>query len=316
MASVRTDHRTSIVTCLLVVAIGTATGCARRGTYLEDPVGETHTTSSSTAGARPQGVDEPRATIGVVVTEELRAACGLPHRQQAARFSFDGRRLRANGDDDLAGVVRCLASDRLGDAALVIVGHTDPRGDEEYSEKLGLHRADVAREYLVERGIAHERIAIRSHGARDAKGTSEPSWALDRYVELRLAEPRSQAGMPVPQFDGAGTNREGQGGGAAGQAADATRGTVQQAPSAPSAPSAPVVIQTVPPAPVAVPPAATVNPPAGTPTSPTTPTTPTSPATPAPPTTPPSAPAPSASGTPVPSVPPPPPVGGTAPPTR
>jgi outer membrane protein OmpA-like peptidoglycan-associated protein len=246
MPSVRSDRRTSIVTCLLVVAFGTVTGCARRGTYLEDPVGETHTPSSSTAGARPQGVDEPRSAIGVVVTEELREACGLPRRQQAARFSFDGRRLRPNGEDDLAGVVRCLASDRLGEASLVIVGHTDPRGEEDYSEKLGMHRADAAREYLVDRGIAHERIAIRSQGARDAKGTNESSWALDRFVELRLAEPRSQAGMAIPKFDGAGTGTSGRA-----QAPEAAR------PAAPvqAAPPAQTTAPTVPPPPSPPPPA-------------------------------------------------------------
>lgn len=318
MRRARSDHHTSIVTCLLVVAISTVTGCARRGTYLEQPIGETHTTSSSTGGARPQGVDEPRATIGVVVTDDLRAACGLPRHQQAPRFSFEGARLRPNGDDELAGVVRCLASDRLGDASLVIVGYADPRGEDDYSEKLGLHRADAARQYLVDRGIAHERIAIRSEGSRDAKGTSEPSWALDRRVELRLAEARSQAGMPVPKFDGAGTAQQGEG--AASQAQRATQPGMAPAPQpAQQGAAPPAVVQTIPPAPAVVPPSTSVNPPGSVAPGSTAPSTP-PPPTPSPPGSgSPVSPTPPPGGAPAPSVAPPglpPGAGGPTPPTR
>lgn len=198
-------HRTSsffrsmAVTSLCVVAFGTTAGCARRGTtHLEDPVGETHTTSSSTGGARAQGTDEPRATIDVVVTEEIRVACRLQTHARATRFSFDGPRLRPNGDDSLSAIARCLATDSLADRALQIVGFTDPRGTDEYTDKLGLHRADAAKQYLVDHGVAGERIAITSKGSRESKGTNEATWQHDRRVELSLAEPRSREGLSLP----------------------------------------------------------------------------------------------------------------------
>lgn len=198
-------HRTSsffrslILTSLGVVAFGTTSGCARRGmTHLEDPVGETHTTSSSTGGARAQGTDEPRAAIDVVVTEEVRVACRLQTHERAPRFSFDGPRLRPNGDDVLGAIARCLAMDSLSDRALQIVGFTDPRGTDDYTDKLGLHRADAAKQYLIEHGVVGERIAITSRGSRDSKGKDEATWQHDRRVEVSLAEPRSKEGLSLP----------------------------------------------------------------------------------------------------------------------
>lgn len=165
-----------------------ATSCgAMRGPDLVQPVGETHTTASATGGARAQGVDGPAAPIVVAVADEVRRACDLStDRIRTSSFSVESARLRPRGDDTLARIAACVASGRLGDEPILLVGHTDPRGEPEYNRQLGEYRAIAAKQYLVELGISAGRIAVESRGARDAKGTDEASWARDRTIEIRI----------------------------------------------------------------------------------------------------------------------------------
>lgn len=172
-------------------------GCARDAVVLEQPIGQTHTTTSATGGARPVGTDDPNEAIGVVIDESLRVACNLTHHETPPRFAVEKSRLRPLGDDVLAAVARCLAGDKR-DAGLSIVGHADHRGADEYNDKLGLLRAQRARDVIVGHGVATERIAVTSRGARDAKGTDAASWSADHRVELVLSAPRAQAGLEMP----------------------------------------------------------------------------------------------------------------------
>jgi peptidoglycan-associated lipoprotein len=173
--------------CLVAAVALLATGCAKKGPDLVQPVGETHTTASSTGGGRPQGTDVPTSPIGIVLAEDVQRACSLPQdRSHAPSFALDSARLRARGEDILAKVAACVVSGRLGDEPLMVIGHTDPRGAAAYNQQLGLYRAIAAKQYLVELGVPASRISTESHGERDAKGTDEASWALDRTVEVRI----------------------------------------------------------------------------------------------------------------------------------
>jgi peptidoglycan-associated lipoprotein len=69
---------------------------------------------------------------------------------------------------------------------MLLVGHADPRGDEEYNYVLGQRRADEVRRALGSLGLASERVSTSSRGEMDAAGTSEETWRGDRKVEVRL----------------------------------------------------------------------------------------------------------------------------------
>ena len=49
-------------------------------------------------------------------------------------------------------------------------------------------RADSVAKYLFDKGLDKKQAATTSRGAMDAKGTDEPSWALDRRVDIMLAD--------------------------------------------------------------------------------------------------------------------------------
>jgi outer membrane protein OmpA-like peptidoglycan-associated protein len=178
-------RRAALCTCLLVTACG-----RDRSPPLEQPIGETHTSASPLAGARQQGQDARSGSVAVEVAESVRRACDLPDEpREAPRFDFDSAQLLPRGEDILARVASCVTARRLGDASLRIVGRTDPRGDAAYNQELGLYRALAAKQHLLDLGVPSDRIVVESRGERDARGTDEASWVLDRRIEVRVDEP-------------------------------------------------------------------------------------------------------------------------------
>jgi len=52
---------------------------------------------------------------------------------------------------------------------LLITGHTDSKGSDEYNQSLGYRRAESVKEYFANRGIAAERIKVNSKGEKEPK---------------------------------------------------------------------------------------------------------------------------------------------------
>jgi peptidoglycan-associated lipoprotein len=71
---------------------------------------------------------------------------------------------------------------------LVVEGHCDERGSNEYNLSLGENRAISLRTRLVELGVAAERIQTRSYGEEKpaVAGSGEEVWRLNRRGEFAL----------------------------------------------------------------------------------------------------------------------------------
>ena len=69
-----------------------------------------------------------------------------------------------------------------------IAGHADDRGSDEYNVALGQRRAASAKRYLVDQGIAADRIDVVSFGEERpaAMGSGEESWAKNRRDEFEI----------------------------------------------------------------------------------------------------------------------------------
>jgi outer membrane protein OmpA-like peptidoglycan-associated protein len=72
-----------------------------------------------------------------------------------------------------------------------IVGHTDSTGSDAINDPLSVNRAASVRNYLADRGVAAQRVAIDGRGAREpiAENTSEAGRARNRRVEIFVGEP-------------------------------------------------------------------------------------------------------------------------------
>lgn len=90
---------------------------------------------------------------------------------------------------DLAsGILDELAAEMKAEPALnvLVVGHTDSRGSEEYNARLSLERAEAVKAYLVEKGISGGRIATQGVGAAQpaADNDNDGGRALNRRAVI------------------------------------------------------------------------------------------------------------------------------------
>jgi peptidoglycan-associated lipoprotein len=69
---------------------------------------------------------------------------------------------------------------------LVLEGHTDERGTAAFNKKLGLTRAQQAKDYMVKLGADPKRIEVVSKGKTEPleAGHNEAAWAKNRRVHV------------------------------------------------------------------------------------------------------------------------------------
>ncbi len=95
-------------------------------------------------------------------------------------FDFDKSELRTDGREQLQTNSKWLQANTS--KKLIIEGHCDERGTNEYNLALGERRANSAREYLIKLGIEPARINTVSYGEERpfAAGHNEKAWAQNR----------------------------------------------------------------------------------------------------------------------------------------
>jgi len=79
-----------------------------------------------------------------------------------------------------------------------VTGHCDERGSDEYNLALGNRRALAAREYLVNRGIAADRISTASRGEEQPTdpASNEAAWSRNRRDEFAITAGGDQLRAP------------------------------------------------------------------------------------------------------------------------
>jgi peptidoglycan-associated lipoprotein len=109
-------------------------------------------------------------------------------------FKYDSAVVEATEEANVAAVAAALKSDA--NARLLIEGHCDERGTEEYNRALGERRALALREELVKDGIDAELIRTISYGKDKPldPGHDESAWAKNRRGAFIWCTPKT----PVP----------------------------------------------------------------------------------------------------------------------
>ena len=136
--------------------------------------------------ARERAAAEARARAEA----EARARAAL----DAARAAFATAIYFDLDKSDLKPEARALLDSKLpllranANVRIRIAGHTDDRGSDEYNMALGQRRAAAAKRYLVDQGIAEDRIEVVSFGEDRpaAMGTGEENWARNRRDEFEI----------------------------------------------------------------------------------------------------------------------------------
>ena len=73
-------------------------------------------------------------------------------------------------------------------ARILVIGHTDERGSDEYNLALGQRRAAAAKRYLVQRGVDGSRIETTSRGEEQPsmQGADESAYSQNRRAEFEI----------------------------------------------------------------------------------------------------------------------------------
>ncbi len=124
-----------------------------------------------------------RTSFSMYWADTIRTSCSGP----SPFFEFDSDKMDQDDKSTMYNLAECMKSGALRDKRIRLIGRTDPRGTEDYNEKLGLERADKVKQYLVRHGVDASRIETTSYGKQDAH-PSPSEWAGDRRVEIQLAQ--------------------------------------------------------------------------------------------------------------------------------
>jgi peptidoglycan-associated lipoprotein len=102
-------------------------------------------------------------------------------------FDFDKSDIRPGDAAILDRKVAIMQANPM--LTLTVTGHADERGSDEYNLALGNRRALAAKEYMVNRGIAADRITTASLGEEQPLDTmsNEDAWAKNRRDEFAIA---------------------------------------------------------------------------------------------------------------------------------
>jgi peptidoglycan-associated lipoprotein len=174
---------------LLVVVFALAllaSGCAKKPAVVEEavPAQPTQVVTEQQASS----VAETQITDSAVSAEEAAAAArraaaaGL----QRIHFDFDQSDLTEEAKAILvnnAGLLRAAPK-----VDVLIEGHTDERGSDEYNLALGERRAIAARNFLISLGVSGDRLRVISYGEEMpiSLDRNEEGWAQNRRAEFKI----------------------------------------------------------------------------------------------------------------------------------
>lgn len=110
---------------------------------------------------------------------------------QTVYFGFDRTELKSEDANKVDAVAVALSNSP--ENKILVEGHCDERGTEEYNRALGERRALSIRDILVEKGISPDRIRTMTFGEdRPADPSlSETAYRLNRRGEFVLLTPKS-----------------------------------------------------------------------------------------------------------------------------
>jgi outer membrane protein OmpA-like peptidoglycan-associated protein len=137
----------------------------------------------------PEPVREPTIDVIELIERTLPGPSKQIELLAPVLFRFDSDELEPIGIAMLHEVATTLGV-RADIKLLQIQGYTDDRGSAAYNQQLSQRRAERVRAWLVEHGVASERLTTDPHGAADfvERGVDESAHTQNRRVVFRVLE--------------------------------------------------------------------------------------------------------------------------------
>ena len=176
---------------LALLSAAVLAGCAREpktaGLTVPPPVAPESSAAAPAAAPAPEAVESPHPE-NVAVRPEAREFAPSP-RLHDIHFDFDQYVIRPHDTKILDANLDWMLSNPK--SLVLIEGHSDERGTNDYNMALGDHRARATANYLVAHGVRSERIATLSYGEERPLCTerTEACWARNRRAHFLVRLP-------------------------------------------------------------------------------------------------------------------------------
>jgi len=189
---------TYLLVCALAMTLA-ATGCKKKPVRVTDLPGQR---VGSPGGGQPTPLP-PGGTVpggetpigGGQLPEDLNDLSRFNQDRETlaahiVHFDFDSAVVKSSEKANVEAVAAYMKSTPK--VALLVEGHCDERGTEEYNRALGERRALALREALVSSGADASRITTRSFGEDKpvAVGHDESAWKQNRRGEFVVLHPK------------------------------------------------------------------------------------------------------------------------------
>jgi peptidoglycan-associated lipoprotein len=189
-----------LIVVSLVISAAFLAGCAKRPATatasVPAPTG-TAATTGSTGGTTAAATAPPAATPPATAAPQAPATTARPSPKEFTAvpqlkpiyFDFDKYDIRPGDARVLDANAQWLKSNS--EQLVLIEGHCDERGTNEYNLALGERRAKSTMNYLVSQGVQASRITIISYGEERPVCTqhNEECWSKNRRAQF-LVKPR------------------------------------------------------------------------------------------------------------------------------
>ena len=100
-------------------------------------------------------------------------------------FEFNSSELQSQAAAQLKQLRSALTSESLGKDRFMVAGHTDGKGSAQYNQQLSMRRAEAVKRYLVDNGVAADRLEAVGYGAEHLALPDRPEDPANRRVEIR-----------------------------------------------------------------------------------------------------------------------------------
>jgi peptidoglycan-associated lipoprotein len=181
MAMMKPMHVAKTVLAALVV-LGLAAGCATKTTI------EPETAAVAAPVVATTDVSQQPAALGVD-SQAVQSAPVADHQAVAGldRIHFAYNEFTLDEQARVTLEQNAVFLRKNSALKVVIEGHCDERGSDEYNLALGERRAIAARNYLISLGIAADRLSILSYGEERplVAASNEEAWAQNRRAEFK-----------------------------------------------------------------------------------------------------------------------------------
>lgn len=172
------NHKYLLLILLIVSVAFSLTACHKKKAEFEP------TTSAPTTAENPgeQQPSTPRTTTEGPMTTDL--VDEVSRQMQPVFYDYNRYDIREDQIPALQNNAKVLKQNAT--VSVLIEGHCDERGTEEYNLALGERRAGAAKDFLVSLGIPDTRLSTISYGESRpfAQGHDEQSWSQNRRAQF------------------------------------------------------------------------------------------------------------------------------------